>query len=283
MPRAMDRQRPAPSWGSGVRADSPRKATSKTRGRSPGGMPRTSASGPDRVHQGHGRVCPRRTARARAGGPGPRLDLSGSTYDWLMGIQDVTGWIFIVGGAANAGRAVRQLIRARRSEAPADPIAAGVWSGLALGLGSLITGILDVSDPRFPHRTWLLWIAAALLVAGLMTLTAEWIVSRRRARLLGPRAADGPGPGPAIAPDARTAGLIERITNIRFGTVRLAPGYDEEEVDVFLDQLVAVLSQDGQLDHSQLHNARFSTTRIRPGYAIPDVDTFLAEVAHAAW
>ena len=86
-----------------------------------------------------------------------------------------------------------------------------------------------------------------------------------------------------IAPDARTAGLIERITNIRFGTVRLAPGYDEEEVDVFLDQLVAVLSQDGQLDHSQLHNARFSTTRIRPGYAIPDVDTFLAEVAHAAW
>lgn len=200
-----------------------------------------------------------------------------------MGIQDVTGWIFIVGGAANAGRAVRQLIRARRSEAPADPIAAGVWSGLALGLGSLVTGILDVSDLRFPHRTWLLWIAAALLVAGLMTLTAEWIVSRRRARLLGPRAADGPGPGPAIAPDARTAGLIERITNIRFGTVRLAPGYDEEEVDVFLDQLVAVLSQDGQLDHSQLHNARFSTTRIRPGYAIPDVDTFLAEVAHAAW
>ena len=110
-----------------------------------------------------------------------------------MGIQDVTGWIFIVGGAANAGRAVRQLIRARRSEAPADPIAAGVWSGLALGLGSLITGILDVSDPRFPHRTWLLWIAAALLVAGLMTVTAR--------DLFPP---GGPGrwvPGPRTGPD----------------------------------------------------------------------------------
>jgi DivIVA domain-containing protein len=92
-----------------------------------------------------------------------------------------------------------------------------------------------------------------------------------------------PGPGPAIAPDAGTAGLVERIKNVRFGTVRLAPGYDEEEVDVFLDTLVAALGGDGQLDRSELRDARFKTTRIRPGYAMPDVDTFLDEVAHASW
>jgi len=196
-----------------------------------------------------------------------------------MGIQDVTGWIFVVGGAANAGRAVPQLVRARRSEAPADAIAAGAWSGLVVGLGSLVTGVLYLSD----HGTALYWIAVTLTVAGLITLMAESIVSRRRARLLGPGAADVPGPGPAIAPDAGTAGLVERIKNVRFGTVRLAPGYDEEEVDVFLDTLVAALGGDGQLDRSELRDARFTTTRIRPGYAMPDVDTFLDEVAHASW
>ena len=39
MPRAMDRPRPPPCWGPGVRALSPRNATSKTRGRSSGGIP----------------------------------------------------------------------------------------------------------------------------------------------------------------------------------------------------------------------------------------------------
>src|SRR5215469_17381864 len=37
IPRAIDRPRPAPPDGSGVRALSPRNATSNTRGRSPGG------------------------------------------------------------------------------------------------------------------------------------------------------------------------------------------------------------------------------------------------------
>ena len=77
--------------------------------------------------------------------------------------------------------------------------------------------------------------------------------------------------------------MIERIKNVRFGTTRLARGYDEEEVDTFLDKLVAALNQDGQLDRSHLRDARFSTTRLRPGYAMPDVDTFLDEVAQATW
>ena len=194
----------------------------------------------------------------------------------------ITGWIFITGGAALAGRAVPQLTRARRGGAPADLFTAGAWSSLMVGLGSLVIGVAYLRDPRLPHGTWLYRIAVILLAAGLITLIAEAIVTRRRARLRGPGAAAGPGPGRAIAPDAGTASLIERITNVTFGTVRLAPGYDEEEVDVFLDQLVAALSQDGQLDRAQLRGARFSTTRIRPGYAMPDVDTFLDEVAQAS-
>ena len=64
---------------------------------------------------------------------------------------------------------------------------------------------------------------------------------------------------------AMPAGLIERIKNVRFSTTRLAPGYDEEEVDTFLDKLVAVLSEDSELDRSELHEVRFSRTRLRPG------------------
>jgi len=89
--------------------------------------------------------------------------------------------------------------------------------------------------------------------------------------------------GPAITLDARTTGLIERIKTVTFSTTRLSPGYDEEEVDVFLDKLVAALSQEGQLNRSELRDARFSMTRLRPGYVMTDVDAFLEEVAQATW
>jgi DivIVA domain-containing protein len=92
-----------------------------------------------------------------------------------------------------------------------------------------------------------------------------------------------PDPGPAIPLDARTTALIERIKTVRFSTTRLSPGYDEEEVDVFLDKLVAALSRDGQIDRSELRDVRFSRTRLRPGYVFTDVDAFLEEVAQATW
>jgi DivIVA domain-containing protein len=137
------------------------------------------------------------------------------------------------------------------------------------------------------------WIPRILAAAGLALVIVPWILSRRRASRLGPSSVDTPllssahrpGPGlcPAIAPDARTAGLIEQIENVKFSTTRVAPGYDEEEVDAFLDKLVAALSGDGQLDRSELRDVRFSTTRLRPGYAMPDVDTFLGKVTQATW
>jgi DivIVA domain-containing protein len=190
-----------------------------------------------------------------------------------MGLQDVTGWVFIVSGSVNVGRALPLLVRARRSEARSAAIPAGVWSGLLAALSLLVSGVLYLRYPRYLHGTWLDWIPGTLAAAGLILLIAPWIVSRRRARRLGPSSAyipglssaDMPGPGPAIAPDASTAGLIKRIKNVKFSTTRLAPGYEEEEVDTFLDKLVAVLTEDGQLGRMELRDIRFSTTRLRPG------------------
>jgi DivIVA domain-containing protein len=94
--------------------------------------------------------------------------------------------------------------------------------------------------------------------------------------------ADTPGPRPVIAVNARTMDLIERIENSKFSTTRLSAGYDEEEVDTFLDQLIAVLSHGGQPDQGELRNAQFATTRLRPGYVVQDVDSLLQEIAQAS-
>ena len=203
-----------------------------------------------------------------------------------MGIQEVAGYVFIVGGAVIAGRALPPLVRASRSGARLTAIPVGVWSDLLFGLGLLAAGVLDL---RFPHGTWLDLIPGVVSGAGLIVPIVHWIVSRKRPRRLDLSSTripdlisgDMSGPGPASAPDAGTAGLIERIKNVKFSTTRLKPGYDEEEVDIFLDKLVASLSQDGQLDRLELRDIQFSRTRLRPGYVMPDVNTFLDEIAQA--
>jgi DivIVA domain-containing protein len=75
------------------------------------------------------------------------------------------------------------------------------------------------------------------------------------------------------APDQ--AAMIDRITNAKFSTTRLKPGYDEKEVDDFLDQVVAQLRA-GALP--EVPGARFSPTRMRPGYAQQAVDDLLREI-----
>jgi DivIVA domain-containing protein len=69
--------------------------------------------------------------------------------------------------------------------------------------------------------------------------------------------------------------MIDRITNAKFNTTRLQPGYDEKEVDNFLDQVVAQLRSGGL---PEVRGARFSSTRMRPGYAQQDVDDLLDEI-----
>lgn len=82
--------------------------------------------------------------------------------------------------------------------------------------------------------------------------------------------------------DARYLDLIERIKNAQFRTTRLSPGYDEEEVDSFLDRLVAILRESDLPDPGEVRNVQFTTRRLRPSYVMEDVDGFLREIAEAA-
>jgi DivIVA domain-containing protein len=81
--------------------------------------------------------------------------------------------------------------------------------------------------------------------------------------------------------EARYLDLIERIQNAKFRTTRFSPGYDDEEVDNFLDRLVAILRASDLPDYGEVCNTEFTTTRRRPGYAMKDVDRFLREIAEA--
>ncbi len=215
-----------------------------------------------------------------------------------MGIlHDADGWGLIFLAAVTAVRPARDLVKARRSVAPARKVADSAWPGLVLSAAFLANGIsiLAPSDQTSSGWRWLSWLAACLAIAAAIGLAAPGIVARRKAGLpwwrvwadiTPPLAAAGPsgpvptlGSQPVIEADARTLALIDRIEHSRFSTTRLSPGYDEEEVDDFLDKVIAVLSQGGQPDQGELRAARFTTTRLRPGYVVQDVDCFLQEIA----
>lgn len=72
--------------------------------------------------------------------------------------------------------------------------------------------------------------------------------------------------------------LIGLVRNVQFGTTRLSVGYDEREVDVFLDKMIVAL-RENRARPSDVKNVAFATTRIRPGYRQTDVDAFLDRLA----
>lgn len=103
-----------------------------------------------------------------------------------------------------------------------------------------------------------------------------------------PRAGGRPAPrppagrpvpsGPRMTPDD--------IRNQRFATTRLTTGYNEQEVDEFLDRAeytLGVLLQGRQdratLTSGEVERAQFATTRARPGYDPAQVDRFLDVLA----
>ncbi|WP_017626108.1 DivIVA domain-containing protein [Nocardiopsis chromatogenes] len=102
---------------------------------------------------------------------------------------------------------------------------------------------------------------------------------------------DGVGAGVGGAPQAphgapQGAMTPEQVRNKRFATTRLTTGYNEDEVDAFLDSAEVTLGAliDGRPDRALLTAAdvervRFSTTRARPGYDPAQVDAFLDELA----
>ncbi|WP_185949390.1 DivIVA domain-containing protein [Microbispora sp. KK1-11] len=89
---------------------------------------------------------------------------------------------------------------------------------------------------------------------------------------------------------AKTAGSGEswleaqaaRVERVAFRPGRLGMGYREEEVDAFLDRVVATLRGTAAepLTAEQVRKATFATVVFRPGYAIHEVDGFLAEMAN---
>ncbi|GAA3412713.1 DivIVA domain-containing protein [Streptosporangium vulgare] len=74
-----------------------------------------------------------------------------------------------------------------------------------------------------------------------------------------------------------------RVERVAFRPGRLGMGYDEDEVDAFLDRIVATLrgTTDTPLTPGDVREARFATVMLRPGYAIGEVDEFLEELAGA--
>ena len=93
-------------------------------------------------------------------------------------------------------------------------------------------------------------------------------------------------PGSPGAPGATPRMTPEDIRNSRFATTRLTTGYNEQEVDDFLDRAehtLGVLLQ-GRTDRATLTSAevervQFATTRARPGYDPAQVDRFLDALA----
>jgi DivIVA domain-containing protein len=65
----------------------------------------------------------------------------------------------------------------------------------------------------------------------------------------------------------------------RFSTTRRRPGYDQKEVDAFLDEIRDSFLgvRQPSLTSEEIRGKRFSTTRLRPGYDEPEVDAFLDE------
>jgi DivIVA domain-containing protein len=80
--------------------------------------------------------------------------------------------------------------------------------------------------------------------------------------------------------------LAEWVETREFSTTRQPPGYDEEEVDAFLDAIRDTFLgiREPSLTPDEIRKIKFSTTRLRPGYDEEEVDAFLdeAEVRLAA-
>jgi len=140
-------------------------------------------------------------------------------------------------------------------------------SPTAFGALAAVAAIGTVSGRRYGVARWRLWGRATPPLSG-----AELPGSDRAVTL---------DSGPGIVLDVATAALIERIKNATFDTTRFSAGYDEEEVDTFLDKVVALLGQASRPAQAELSNVQFTTVRLRPGYARQDVDRLLREISQA--
>jgi DivIVA domain-containing protein len=210
----------------------------------------------------------------------------------------VVAWVVIGVGTLEAAPRVIKLLTGRAEPPLTEPGAwRKVWSDLQHSLTTVACGlsllgiVAGEADPL-----WQLLGVPLTVFAGWDLIS--WVRSRVRGKPEpGPDAVTStPGTGtPDMTPGPRRPGLrelplpmagasatevadwVERKT---FSTTRLRPGYDEEEVDVFLDMIRDTLLgvRQSPLTPDEVLNIQFSKTRLRPGYVEEDVDTFLADV-----
>jgi DivIVA domain-containing protein len=81
-------------------------------------------------------------------------------------------------------------------------------------------------------------------------------------------------------PGQAGAALARWVESKQFSTTRLRPGYDEAEVDAFLDRVRDTLAGAAHppLAPAEVRNAQFTLTRAEPSYARDEVDSFLDAV-----
>ncbi|MFG1949164.1 DivIVA domain-containing protein [Nonomuraea sp. NPDC048826] len=72
-----------------------------------------------------------------------------------------------------------------------------------------------------------------------------------------------------------------RVEKVAFRPGRMGTGYNEDEVDAFLDRIVATLrgTTSYPVTAKEVREVKFATVVFRPGYLIADVDAFLAGIA----
>lgn len=76
--------------------------------------------------------------------------------------------------------------------------------------------------------------------------------------------------------------LIARIKKVAFTPTRIRGGYDEREVDNFLDAVVASLASSAlAFTPARIRDEVFSQPRFKGGYLIEDVDEFRRQLADA--
>ncbi|WP_323096320.1 DivIVA domain-containing protein [Intrasporangium sp. YIM S08009] len=77
--------------------------------------------------------------------------------------------------------------------------------------------------------------------------------------------------------------LADELRRARFRTTQMRPGYDEREVDDFLERVVARLRSDEPAGAvaASVDGARFTTTSFRRGYDMVDVDDALLHVVES--
>jgi DivIVA domain-containing protein len=90
------------------------------------------------------------------------------------------------------------------------------------------------------------------------------------------QAADYQTPAQGSSPDVMARWVEEK----QFNTTRLRPGYDEMQVDRFLDEVRDTFlgQRKPPLTAYDVRKIQFSTTRLRPGYDEEQVDAFLDEI-----